>query len=49
MATTKVGIVYKFFKDGYTNLSEFKKDWDALSQESKDQLAEGIENGSLTY
>lgn len=30
-------------------LSAFKKDWDALSEEGRADIRNGIQNGSLTY
>lgn len=54
---TGISKIWAFFKDAYTNwpdasmngLSAFKKDWDALSEEGRADIRNGIQNGSLTY
>ena len=42
--------VYKYFADG-TNykMVDFRKDWQALSDQDKADLKNGIEDGSLNY
>jgi hypothetical protein len=39
--------IREFF--GYPSLSAFGKDWRALTDEDKDQIKKGIEDGSLNY
>ena len=34
---------------GYKKLTEFKKDWEKLDDDSRLQLRAGIGNGTLTY
>ena len=34
---------------GYAKLTEFKKDWEKLDDDSRLQLRAGIGNGTLTY
>jgi len=44
--------VFHFFSDNKTNdykIAAFRADWAALDDESKEQLKNGIENGTLTY
>ena len=42
-----VKAVMAFF--GYPSASAFMKDWKALSETDKEQIREGLDNGSLTY
>lgn len=45
-----IGKIWTFFKSAYDGkLSIFKAEWSALSEKDKDDIANGIENGSLTY
>ncbi|MBP8211440.1 MAG: hypothetical protein KAY11_17875 [Ilumatobacteraceae bacterium] len=45
-----VAAAVKFFgKLPGQSLAEFAKEWNELSDESKTQLANGINDGSLTY
>jgi len=52
---TGISIAFKYFgkrimPDGKPqHLSEFKEEWDALSDAEKAQLSTGIENGTFTY
>ena len=39
--------VMKFF--GYPNAAAFRADWQKLTENDREQLKTGIENGSLTY
>lgn len=52
--------VYAFLSDKHTaengkvvtngySISQFRKEWAELSDESKAQLKDGVENGTLTY
>lgn len=34
---------------GYSTLSAFSKDWKQLSDKDKEQIKEGIGNGTFTY
>lgn len=44
---TGLALVAEYF--GYAKLGEFRADWSELSDESKRQLRDGIENGTFTY
>jgi len=54
---SRLNTVYKFFGKAPANdfranpgtLTTFREEWKALTDEDKDQLQEGIDNGSLTY
>lgn len=46
--TKKTGMVAVMHYFGM-KVAEFRKEWADLSAESKKQLTEGIENGTLTY
>jgi hypothetical protein len=49
--------IWAFFKSAYTGqypaerngLTSFKNEWVALSDKDRDAIANGIEDGSLTY
>jgi hypothetical protein len=49
--------IWAFFKSAYTGvypperngLTCFKNEWSALSDKDKDDIANGVENGSLSY
>jgi hypothetical protein len=43
--------VFKFLSDGYPEykMAQFRSDWQALSDESKAQLKQGIEDGTFDY
>lgn len=44
--------VFNFFSDNKTNgytLTQFRKDWEQLSDQDKEDLKTGVENGTLTY
>lgn len=43
--------VYKLLSDGYPEykMAKFRAEWAELSDESKEQLKTGVENGTLTY
>jgi len=50
--------IWAFFKASFTDrpnsahgsgLTAFKEEWTALSDESKEQIRQGIESGTLTY
>ena len=49
-APSGIGLAMKFFgkRDGQT-LSEFRDEWNQLSNPAKDQLTEGLASGTLTY
>jgi hypothetical protein len=36
-------------RTGPQGIRDFKEDWDRLTEESRNQLTEGLSNGSLTY
>lgn len=44
-----VGIVFKFFKETYAKMTDFKADWDKLTEQDKADLEKGIADGTLTY
>jgi hypothetical protein len=46
-----LGITLKDVKEyfGYSTLSEFSQDWKKLSEDERQQIKSGLENGSLTY
>jgi hypothetical protein len=39
--------VSKFFE--FDNIASFRKEWEALSDTDRDQIKQGIGNGSLNY
>lgn len=39
--------IMQFF--GYSGSAEFSKDWKQLTDEDKEQIKQGIEDGSLKY
>lgn len=39
--------VMKFF--GYSSAGAFKNDWMKLTEQDREQLKEGVKNGTLTY
>ncbi len=41
--------VWAFFKGAVPNLTAFKNEWAELSEQDKQQIRTGIENGTLTY
>lgn len=43
--------VFKFLSDGYPEyrMTDFRKDWQELDDESKAQFKGGIENGTFNY
>jgi hypothetical protein len=43
--------VYKFLSEGYPEykLAKFRAEWNELSDKSKTQLRDGIEDGTLNY
>lgn len=45
---TLLDIKNYFRKDGDT-LSGFRNEWQALTEEDKEQIKSGFENGSMTY
>ena len=55
--TSRLNTVYKFFGKAPENefrpspgtLTTFREEWKALSETDKNQLEEGIANGTLTY
>lgn len=52
MAASKISAVWAFFKDTYTGaggLTQFRKEWEELSDVDKNQIRGGIESGTLTY
>lgn len=49
MADSNVVTIKKFFYDSDTPNAKFMEEWKQLSEEDKEQLAEGIRNGTLTY
>jgi len=53
MADSGINVIWAFFKPSYlaTNhsLRQFKEEWDALTDKDKNDIREGIGNGSLTY
>jgi hypothetical protein len=55
-AATGIAVVAKFFgtkgaskTGGYDGLTAFRQDWEKLTPEDKQQLRDGIANGTLTY
>lgn len=51
MATASgVGLAMKYFgkKDGQT-LSQFRDEWNSITDENKAQLVSGLSDGSLSY
>ena len=51
MADKNVSAVYKFFGKGgpVPTMQGFVEEWKALSDDDKQQLTDGIANGTLTY
>lgn len=52
MATATLQDIYLYFSDNKTNgytMTRFGADWKALDIESKNQIRDGIHNGTLTY
>ena len=49
-APSGIGLAMKFFgkRDGQT-LSEFRDEWNDLSENGKANLTEGLASGTLTY
>jgi hypothetical protein len=46
---TSIKDVMDFFGKGEGGLKGFSDEWKLLTPEDKDQIKEGLENGSLTY
>lgn len=44
---SSLGKIREFF--GYASLADFGKDWRQLTDEDKDQIRTGIEDGTLNY
>lgn len=55
---TGISKIWAFFKSAFAEnpnpvhgagLSAFKNEWDALAEKDKEDIRQGIEDGSLTY
>jgi hypothetical protein len=58
MADTGITKVWAFFKPSFVDrpnaehgsgLTAFKKEWDAMDSEAKEQIRAGIQSGTLNY
>ena len=49
MALANLKQVSDFFKDEDYNLAKFRADWAELPDKDKEQIRQGIGDGSLTY
>jgi hypothetical protein len=49
VAVASIKTVLDYFKRPGDTLKGFRAEWDALSEESRAQLREGIGNGTETY
>lgn len=50
--TSGIAKVWAFFKPVYAavgGLTQFRKEWDELTEADREQIRTGVENGSLTY
>lgn len=49
MAAATIKQIADYFRMEGQTLTDFSKEWKALPEEDKNQLREGLGNGSLTY
>lgn len=47
MAAATLKVIAEFF--GFANLTQFRNEWAALDDASKDQLKTGLGDGTLNY